>query len=375
MKILLAGDASNYHAALASALRREGHEVTVASDGGRWMDTSRDIDISRRLPGPLGGLELWLKLRYGMEEKLSGHDVVSIATVGFVRLRPQRQARIFDRLKALNRGIFYTALGTDTFYVDECLRPDSLLPYNEWRINGRPSPLALQRPDAADQWRSDDLRRACRHIYDNIDGATSVLYEYDRVLSRYLDADKHAYAGIPIDTDSLRPVELPERPEKVRLFLGRHRDRMAEKGTDLLEEAARSVVSRYPDRAELVIVENKPYAEYIELMKSAHVVLDQVYSYTPATNALLAMAYGLNTISGGEEDFYRFIGESTLRPVINVKPDYDHIRQTIEQTVLHPEQLRPRGLESREFVISHNSYSVVARRCIDFWTRRLNEKC
>ncbi|MDE6555697.1 MAG: glycosyltransferase [Duncaniella sp.] len=374
MRILLVGDASNYHAALAEALRRLGEDVTVASDGSRWMDTSRDIDISRHGSGPLSGLGLWLRMRYGLQRRLADFDVVSIATLGFVSLKPARQAAIFDMLRRNNRSVFYTSLGTDTFYVDECMRPDSLLPYNEWRIFGRPSPLALARPETAAAWQSEDLRRACRHVYDRIDGATSVLYEYDRVLGRYLTPDRHAYTGIPIDTDALRPVGLPDRPDKVRLFLGRHRHRMVEKGTDLLEAAARSVVESHPDKAELVIVENRPYDEYLDLMKSAHVVLDQVYSYTPATNALLAMAYGLNTVSGGEEEFYEFIGEPALRPVINVRPDYEQIRHTLLQTVLHPELLAPRGRESREFVVKHNSYDVVAGRYLDFWQRRLDHK-
>ncbi len=49
MKILLLGDASNYHATLAHALRLEGHDVTLASSGSGWMRTHRDIDISRKM--------------------------------------------------------------------------------------------------------------------------------------------------------------------------------------------------------------------------------------------------------------------------------------------------------------------------------------
>lgn len=372
MKVLLIGDASNYHAALGDALRGLGAEVVVASDGSRWMQTGRDIDISRPFEGRLGGLALWLKLRYGLRQRLSGFDIVSLSSVGFARQRPERLIALFDMLRRSNRSVFLTALGTDTYYVDECVRPDSLLAYNEWQVYGRPSPLALARPDALAAWQAPGLRALCSHIYPRIDGATSVLYEYDKVLTRHLAPERHAYAGIPVDTVGLRPVELPERPDKVRLFLGRHRDRTVEKGTDILEAAARSVVERHPDKAELVIVENRPYAEYLTLLKSAHVVLDQIYSYTPATNALLAMAYGLNVVSGGEEEFYRFIGEDTLRPIINVRPDFEHVRHTLEQTVLRPELLRPRGLESRLFVERHNSYEAVGRRTLDFWQSRLN---
>ena len=48
LKVLLVGDASNCHNALAGGLRKLGHEVVVASDGTEWMDTDRDIDLSRR---------------------------------------------------------------------------------------------------------------------------------------------------------------------------------------------------------------------------------------------------------------------------------------------------------------------------------------
>jgi len=47
MKILLLGDASNYHVALAKGLRTLGHDVTVASNGSKWMKTPRDIDLYR----------------------------------------------------------------------------------------------------------------------------------------------------------------------------------------------------------------------------------------------------------------------------------------------------------------------------------------
>lgn len=50
MKILFAGDYSNFHATLAAELRRRGHQAVVMSAGSRCMDTERDIDL-RRTPG------------------------------------------------------------------------------------------------------------------------------------------------------------------------------------------------------------------------------------------------------------------------------------------------------------------------------------
>ncbi|MBQ4367887.1 MAG: glycosyltransferase family 1 protein, partial [Muribaculaceae bacterium] len=53
MRVLFAGDGSNMHNCLAGELRKRGHEAVVASDGSRWMNAGRDIDLSRR-PGTVG---------------------------------------------------------------------------------------------------------------------------------------------------------------------------------------------------------------------------------------------------------------------------------------------------------------------------------
>lgn len=39
-------------------------------------------------------------------------------------------------------------------------------------------------------------------------------------------------------------------------------------------------------------------------------------------NSLAAMARGTVVIGGGEEEYYEFIGETELRPIINVSPEY-----------------------------------------------------
>ena len=208
------------------------------------------------------------------------------------------------------------------------------------------------------------------HVFDNLDGAVSVLYEYQMGIERRMGKAKTAYGGLPIVMENYSPVELPENPEKIRFFLGRDRNRKLMKGSDYLEIAAKRVVERYPDKAELVIVENRPFAEFVELLKSAHVVLDQIYSYTPATTALMAMAYGLNVVTGGEPEYYDFIGETENRPIINAPIEVDPLTAVLEEIVKKPQEIRERGLRSREFVMKHNDSRVVARRFLDFWNER-----
>lgn len=372
MKILLMGDYSNCHRTLATGLRRLGHDVTVASNGSRWMDTARDIDLSRPSDSKLGGLRLWMRLRGRLRSRLEGYDVVSINNPVMVEQRPERCMALFDSLIKSNGAVFLTCMGSDTNFIKACIDPAGPLPVNEWMINGEPAPLYRSDPAKVDQWLNPSLTRLTDHIYSNIAGATTILYEYERVAALHLPPEKRAYISLPIDVKAMEPVYIPDMPQKVRFFLGRHQGRLVEKGTDLLEHAARAVVERHPDAAELVIVENRPYNEYLELLKSAHVVLDQIYSYTPATNALLAMAYGLTAVSGGEPEFYDFIGERDNRPVINAQPDYEALVSTLEQTVLDRRTLAARGRASREFVEKHNDVDMVAHRAVDFWTSRIN---
>ncbi len=368
-KILLLGDYSNCHRALSAGLRSLGCDVTLASDGSRWMDCERDIDISRS-SSKIGGLTHWLRMQRELRGRLSGYDIVAVNDPIFCQLKPGRVKGLFDLLRRNNGSVFLTSMSTDIAYLDMVSAPDTPLRYSEWFVYGEPSRMNLANPQAWKDWHYGPLVDYQNYFFDNIDGAVSVLYEYQKGIERRLGPEKTAYGGLPILTDLYEPVDLPERPEKVRLFLGRDRNRKLMKGSDLLEIAARRVIERYPDKAELVIVENRPFSEFTELLRSAHVVLDQIYSYTPATTALMAMAYGLNVVSGGEPEYYDFIGETENRPIINAPIEIEPLTAAIEDIVLHPEKIRERGRRSREFVEKHNDSRIVARHFLDFWNER-----
>lgn len=369
--ILLLGDYSNCHRTLATGLRRLGCRVTQMSAGSAWMDCERQIDMSRSA-GKLGGARLYWRLRYGdLRPYLKGHDIVAIHEPNFAQLHPNRLRPLYDRLRKDNGRVFLTSMSTDIGFLDMLSASDSPLRYSEWFVDGKPSRMYLADPSSWDSWHAPVLADYQRHVLDTLDGAVSILYEYHLGIERALGADRCAYGGIPIDTSLFDPVNLPEEISKVKFFLGRDRSRMLMKGSDYLETAARRVVEEMPGRGELTIVENRPYAEFTSLLRSAHVVLDQIYSYTPATTALMAMAYGLNTVSGAEPEYYDFISEKENRPIINAPIELDELTETLRQIALHPEEIAERGRRSREFVMKHNDCEVVARRFLNFWLSKL----
>ena len=89
MKILLIGEYSNVHWTLAEGLRALGHDVTVVSDGDRWKNYPRDIDLRRR------SLNTGASIRYLLDiarvwPRLRGYDVVQIINPVFLDLMGDR---------------------------------------------------------------------------------------------------------------------------------------------------------------------------------------------------------------------------------------------------------------------------------------------
>ena len=373
LRILLLGDYSNCHVSLAKGLGELGCDVTVASNGTWWMKTSRDVDISRK-PGKLGGLMHYIKMLRLLKGPLSGFDVVAIHDPNFCSLKPQRLRKLFDILKKNNKAVFLTAMSTDLAFLDMLEAKDSPLRYSEWFVDGSPSRMYQADPMKWQRWHHKDLVEYQNYVFDNLDGAVSILYEYHLGMERRLGKHKVCYGGLPIDTSDYDPVNITEQPEVIKIFLGRDRTRKLMKGSDYLEDAAKAVVANHPGRVALEIVENVPFDEFKKRLRTSHIVLDQIYSYTPATTALMAMAYGIPAVTGAEPEYYEFIGEYDNRPIVNAPLSVPELTGVLEDIVAHPEQIAPRGKNSREFVVKHNDAKVVAARFLNFWMSRLKEK-
>ena len=367
MKILFVGDASNFHNTLSHAFKDMGHSCVVVSNGSKWQKTDRDINLSRN-PGTFGTVKYCLDIIATLP-KMRGYDIVHLVNPHFLELRPDRIKKVYSYLKKHNGKVFLSALGTDLQYIRAC-KDGKTFRYSDYMLGDKPSPYMLS-PESAkqDEWFNPECVNYNNFFLDSIDGAVACLYEY---YMSYKDIIPHklGYAGIPIDTQSLQPHFIDNAPHKVRFFIGIQKARTILKGTDLLLDAATRLQAKYPHECEVVIAENVPYKEYVEMMNSSHVMLDQVYSYTPATNALIAMAQGMIAVSGAEPEYYDFIGEHTNRPIINVNPlAEDDIYRQLEWILKNKQELPRLSRMSRDFVITHNDSHIVAQRHLDFWNK------
>lgn len=132
-------------------------------------------------------------------------------------------------------------------------------------------------------------------------------------------------------------------------------------------KAAQDVLSKYPDKMELMKAESVPFDLYQQMMDGSDAILDQLYSYTPSMNPLLAMSKGIICIGGGEPENYEIINETELRPIINVEPHYESVYKEVEQLVLHPERIPELKRQSVEYVRKHHDYLKVASQYLAYW--------
>ena len=326
MRTLLIGEYSHVHATLAEGLRALGHDVTVISNGDFWKDYPRDIDVSRR-PGKWGGILLMARL-YRLLPRMRDYDVVQLINPMFFELKAQRLYFFFD----------YTRVRTD----EEALR--------------------YQR-----EWLGTPKEQLNRYIAEHCDGIITGLYEY-HVCYQPCFPDKTTF--IPY------PIRLPKKTKEVvvntplRLFIGVNRERSVYKGTDIMLRAAKDVESRHPQQLQLMIAESVPFAEYQKMMDGSDAILDQLYSYTPSMNALLAMSKGIICIGGGEPENYEIIHEHDLRPIINVTPTYESVCEALESLMNHPERIAELKRQSMAYVSKHHDYLKVAQQYLDAWHKK-----
>ena len=366
MKILLLGEYSNVHWTLAEGLRKLGHQVTVLSNGDFWKDYPRDLNLVRT-PGKWGGIRYMARL-YSLLPRLRGYDVVQLINPMFLEIKAERIFPIYRYLRRHNGKMVLGGFGMDYYWVSTCCN-EKPLRYSDFNIGDqlRTDEDALrERKD----WLGTKKEELNRFIAEDCDAIVTGLYEYHVCYQPHFP-EKTTFIPYPIRLEereerreerSLSPAPSPLTSKQFQLFIGINRSRSVYKGTDIMLRAAQAIKAQYPDRVDLQIAESVPFAQYQQMLDGADAILDQLYSYTPSMNPLMAMSKGIICIGGGEPENYGILGETELRPIINVQPTYESVYHELEQLVLHPERIPELKRQSIEYIRRHHEYLKVARQ-------------
>ncbi len=364
MRILLLGDYSNVHATLAEGLNALGHECVVASDGDHWKDYRRDIDLKRGF-GLRGNVSFLWRLMKALPS-FRGYDVVQLINPIFLELKAERIAPFYRYLRKHNGKVVMAAFGMDHYWVDVNTNKRPLR-YSDFNF-GDSIRTDLEAKRFSDEWTGTAKESLNKYIAKDCDGIVAGLYEYWATYDAVPELrDKMQFIPFPIKMPDEQAVNTSRVPRPLKIFVGISKDRSAYKGTDIMLAAARAVGEKHPGMIDIQVAEGVPFEQYKRMLDGSDAILDQLYSYTPAMNSLLAMSKGIINIGGGEPENYDILNERELRPIINVEPTFESCFKEIEKLTLNPERIPLLKQQSIEYVKRHHDYVKVARQYVSFY--------
>jgi glycosyltransferase involved in cell wall biosynthesis len=164
---------------------------------------------------------------------------------------------------------------------------------------------------------------------------------------------------------------MPATP-KIRIWYGETRHGF--KGGTFIH-AALDRIERGPlaDRVEVLRTGRLPFADYLELLDTVHIVIDQASSFGTGMNGLYALARGRVVLSGAEPETLEFYGvPEAENPVINIEPGPEMIAATLEALVADRPALEALGRRSADYAAKYHSADVIAGQYVQLYRRLLD---
>lgn len=377
MKIALIGEYSRLHNSLKEGLQELGHEVLLVGMGDDFKKFPTDLNydakttrkaifnipnkICIRLFGwdlsiPERGIRFWRIL-----PKLKDYDVVQLINETPVQTFAWLEKIILKKLIRQNKKTFLLSCGADhvsiAFMVEGGFRYGLLDPYFEDRTLAPYYAHSLKYLKKPYQEISDFL-------YENVNGV--IASDFDYVLPLQGNPKFLGLIPNPINTDKLEVVPL-KTDGKIVIFLGINRNARYKKGIPYFEKALEKIKQLYPEKVDVVIVENLPYAEYINAYNRSHILLDQIYSYDQGYNALEAMAKGKVVFTGAEKEFREYYQLEEDEVVINALPDVEYLVEKISFLIKNPHQILEISENAKNFIRKKHSNVMISQKYVKIW--------
>ena len=371
MKILLLGEASFVHSTLRKGFEALGHNVTLVSSG-CVRNCPRDIDLSRDMRwGKLSGLKvIWQILRN--IKLFVGNDIVQMNDFHTIPLKLGWNELFFKFIKRFNKKVVRGCWGDDSVVFDA--QAQGILAYSDTHIGTK----AINVEE--NKWRLEEQQLpefvSCfQYVNKHADAFAACLYEY---YVYYYNKEEYRsrlyYMSLPMEIPNAKDIRVKGTQWPIKVLVGIQTRRDYIKGAGIISELVEKIAVEHPDKVVVKKVHDVPYPEYCKMLAESDVLVDQLYSYTPSMNSLAAMARGTVVIGGGEEDYYNFIGEKELRPIINVRPCQDEYNMNVlSEALLTPGRISQLSRESVAFVRKHHDYMKVSKQYIEMFLNVLSK--
>lgn len=377
MRILLVGEFSRLHNSLKEGLAALGHEVHIVGTGDDFKKYPVDFSISSRIV-PSNGLFRFcnkvaksiFKLDLEAQERafrfrkllpqLKNYDVVQLINSNAIETSPRLSEKLYRKLFAQNKKKFLLICGDETPIVEVLLKNNLkysvLTPYFKDASNKKYYHYTLN-------YVSKPQKRLFEFLKTNCDGIVVSDLDY-KIPMEQTDIDFSLIPN-PINTDKLEFSPMKLDP-KIVIFHGINKYSSVKKGSSIFLEALSRIETKYKDKVEIIIVNSLPYEEYQKQLHSAHILLDQIYSFDQGYNALEAMAFGKVVFTGAESEFYEHY-QLSEKVAINALPDAVAIENQLTRLIENPEKLVKIGKNARAFVEKEHHYIKIAERYLENW--------
>lgn len=356
MKILLLGEKSGLHKNLKEGLVELGHEVILAAARDGTKNIPVDINLERDLPGVIGALQSRWRLITAFPS-FRNYDVVQLMSPFLFKYRFFPAEKFYKAIKAKNKKVFLLAAGSDAYFWRYGRKALAYGPFEDT--------LKYDLNLESHSYESDSALEFNSSVASLTDGVIPIMYEYE--VSYRDHAKLMGTIPIPINTSLVKYIP---NLAKSKLVVFHGLTRYGFKGTRLVEEAFAILQKKYPEEITLIMKGGLPLHEYLELMKTVNVVIDQIYSYSCGVNGVYALAMGKIVIGGAEPESLKSIGVDKS-PVINVEPSVDSIVSAVERVLINKRNLEEHGYRSRIFAEEVHGHIKVAERYLSAWSGRL----
>jgi glycosyltransferase involved in cell wall biosynthesis len=379
MRILLVGEYSRLHNSLKEGLQKLGHEVILVSNGDDFKNFESDFSVKSNF---FSSYWFTKKVRNGLKKiiqfdlekvertirfyfllpKLKGFDHVQFINSDALELNPKISLFFYKKLKHQNKQLSLLICGDEPPIIDYLLK-------NELNYS-------IMSPYLNDRSLKKEFRFSLKYLQPNYKMVFNWLKENtNKLIVSDLDykipMERMNYVvnfiPNPINTDKITFTAL-EINAKVIIFLGINRLSYIKKGIRFFEEALAIIEKKYANQVEIIVTENIPYQQYIELYNKAHILLDQVYAYDQGYNALEAMAKGKIVFTGAEKEFTEQY-QLTERVAINALPDVTDLVNELSFLIENPQEIIEIGKRARLFIEKEHDYIKIAERYLDKWTK------
>ena len=366
MKILLLGEASFVHSTLRKGFGELGHNVTLVSGGCIW-DGPRDIDVSRDMRwGKLGGFKVIWQILSNIKLFI-GNDIVQMNDFHSIPLKLGWNKLIFMFLKRFNKKVLRGCWGDDCVVFDA--QAKGILAYSDTHIGAQSINVEENKWRIKEQYLPEFVS-CCRYVNKHADAFAACLYEYYVYYNKDEYRSRLHYMPLPIEIPIIKVKNVKGEQWPIKILVGIQKRRDYIKGAGIIASLVEKIAVEYPDKVEVRKVYDVPYNDYCKMLAESDVLVDQLYSYTPSMNSLAAMARGTVVIGGGEEEYYDFIGEKELRPIINVRPHQDEYNMNVlRNALLTPGRISQLSRESVAFVRKHHDYMKVSKHYIEMYNQ------